>query len=84
MIVDISVIPGKLNKGVRRHREVTTILRDALSTLKNQNGNANLEIIVHVSNGEEILRRIYPNPSSPSETPEHFCNRICKEICNII
>jgi len=84
VVIDISVIPGKYNKGVKRRREVTPILRDALSTLNRQNGNAHLEIIVQVANGEEILRRIYPDHTSQNETPEHFCNRICKEICKII
>ena len=84
MLVDISVIPGKLNKGIKRKREITPIFKEILSTLRSQNGKAHLEIIVHVSNGAEILRRVYPDPEIPNETPEHFCLRIQKEICKLI
>ncbi len=84
MVVDISVIPGCLNKNVHKHREVTAIFQSALCTLQKQNGNSQMEIIVQLPNGEEIFRRVYPNKKYPNETPEHFCRRVQKEILNIV
>lgn len=84
MIVDISVIPGLLYKNVQRHKQITTIFKTALCQLQKQNSNAKIEIIIQLPNGEEFLRRQYPDPEKPGESKENFCKRVEKEIKNIV
>lgn len=84
MIVDISVVPGCLNRNIDRHRKITKIFENALRTLLKQENNPCMEIIVQLPNGEDIIRRQYPDPKYPNETPEHFCLRVQKEIKRIV
>lgn len=84
MIVNISVIPGCLHKDIDRHRKITPIFEKALEKLKEQGNHPEMEIIVQLPNGEDIIRRIYPDPKFPKETPENYCLRVQKEIKKIV
>lgn len=83
MVVNISVVPGFLNKNIDRSRKVTPIFQRALTTLLSQNS-PNMEIIVENLCREELLRRKYPDPNHPNESPADFCNRVEKEIKDLI
>lgn len=82
MVVNISVIPGCWNRNINKKRNVTPIFQKALQTLLSQNS-PNMEIIVE-SGKSELFRRKYPDPDYPTESPEEFCNRVEKEIKEIV
>ncbi len=84
MKVNISVIPGYYNLDIGTHRDVIRIFQKALSTLLEQKENPNMEIIVESISKQELFRSIYPDPTFPNETPEHFCLRVQKEIKHIV